>query len=486
MASVLLIAVVILLISLLQFYATRTRKLPPGPYGLPFLGYAIFFDKHNITRTYDYLYKKYGSVVGLRNGLNDVVLISGWDAVNEALLNEDLAYRPRFKISMELYPGESKGVLLNNGENWKVQRRFSLHNFRNLGFGKRSHESVILEEADYLVKQLKQKNGAPVNVKVPIGVSGINILWAILAGKRHDHNDPHLKKLVGLLNRSIQCGLITGGILNSFPFLRHIAPGYFGYTEIRNALEAIKDFVKESQAEHEATYNPNEMRDFIDLYIQEMRKDEKDASFTEKQMIALIGDLFIAGTETSSSVISFVILFMCKYPHLQDKLHENLDEVVGRESVPTMDHRTRLSYVDAFLNEALRIRNPVGIAIPHYAQRTTTVMGQRIEEGTRVNINIHSVGMDKEYWGDPENFRPDRFITPEGTLKKMDRFIPFGKGRRSCLGEALARMTSFLMFATLAHKLHFKFAPGENPSDEGISGFTMSPPNFDVIATPRF
>ncbi|KAF2368166.1 Cytochrome P450 [Trinorchestia longiramus] len=485
MTPLVFMTILVVLISILQHFFRKPKNFPPGPWGLPVVGYALFVNKTKIYETFEHLQARYGSVVSLRLGLNRAVVISGWKAVHEALMNEDLNYRPRVIVSIELYPGQQRGVLLNNGEAWKEQRRFTLHQLRNLGFGKRSHESVIEEEAVYLVQQLLKHENEPVDVKVPLGVSSINILWTIMGGKRHEHSDPVLQRLVAYLNRGMRAGAITGGLMNGFPFLRHIAPDYFGYTEIRQAFADIKDFVKEAVEEHKRTFNPEEIRDFIDTYIKELKKDVKGPSFDEKQMIALVGDMFTAGTETSSNLVTYAILFLCKYPQLQRCLHQRLDEVVGRGNLPNMDHRSKLVEIDAFLMETLRYRNPVLFAIPHYASKDTTIQGYFIQKGTRVNVNLNSVMMDDQHWGDARTFRPARFITEQGTLRRDERFIPFGKGKRACLGEALARMTTFLLFATLLHKLNFSFVESQEPSDEGVTGFTQSPESFNVILTER-
>ncbi|XP_027220710.2 cytochrome P450 18a1, partial [Penaeus vannamei] len=83
-------------------------------------------------------------------------------------------------------------------------------------------------------------------------------------------------------------------------------------------------------------------------------------------------------------------------------------------------------------------------------------------------------------------FRPERFINADGTFRKDERMIPFGKGRRLCLGEPLARMTSFLLFAALVQHLDFELDPAVPVTNtEGVAGFTLGPPEFRVFAKRR-
>ncbi|KAK7471836.1 hypothetical protein BaRGS_00035495 [Batillaria attramentaria] len=100
--------------------------------------------------------------------------------------------------------------------------------------------------------------------------------------------------------------------------------------------------------------------------------------------------------------------------------------------------------------------------------------------------NLDSVLYDPEVWGDPDTFRPERFIGPDGKLIRYEEFIPFSTGRRVCLGESLARMELFLYLAAMIQ--HFRFLPpedGQMPSLEGILGVICSPKPFTFRAVPR-
>ncbi|RXG71740.1 Farnesoate epoxidase [Armadillidium vulgare] len=94
--------------------------------------------------------------------------------------------------------------------------------------------------------------------------------------------------------------------------------------------------------------------------------------------------------------------------------------------------------------------------------------------------------MDPDYWQNPEEFRPERFITSEGKLRKEEKLIPFGKGKRMCIGESLAKVTTFIFLSSMIQKFKFKFDPNlPKPTTEGVPGFTLAAPYFKVIATAR-
>ncbi|XP_076032688.1 methyl farnesoate epoxidase-like isoform X2 [Oratosquilla oratoria] len=427
---------------------------------------------------------KYGPVVGIFFGSQPAVIINGYTAVREALHNEDLNGRPDSVLLSERTWGKRLGVMFVEGSFWQTQRRFALHQFRNLGFGKRSHESVILEDLQDLVQEMLSYKG-PFCPMGQVGVSSLNILWAVLGGVRLDRSDPELHDLVDRIDALFRAGGTNGGLVSVFPFLRHIAPEASGFNPVVRGYVGIRTFIERAVQEHKATNDEDNPRDFIDIYLKQM-KHNADSSFSEEQLVALCMDVLAAGSETGSSLVGFAILFMSLHPEVQAKVQEELDLVVGREKMPTIEDRPNLPYTDAALTEVFRLRCPAPTTVPHMALRPTKLQGYHLPAGTMCIVNTYSVLMDPDYWVEPEVFRPERFLSPEGKFRKDERFFPFGKGKRICLGEALARMSTFLMFAGLLHQLRFSFPPEEIPDDtEGTSGFALAPHPFRVLVEAR-
>lgn len=94
--------------------------------------------------------------------------------------------------------------------------------------------------------------------------------------------------------------------------------------------------------------------------------------------------------------------------------------------------------------------------------------------------------MDATLWENPEEFRPSRFVNAEGKIEKPEYFIPFGVGRRMCLGDVLARMELFLFFSSLMHRFHITLPQGaEIPSLNGNAGVTIYPDKFKICLKER-
>ena len=114
-----------------------------------------------------------------------------------------------------------------DGEFWKVQRRlFTLRHLRDWGFGKTSLESIMHVEVQECMIQMDKKLKLTSNATIPIhdlfGVSIVNILWTVMAGKRHSHDDEDFVNLLHNINVIFRSGTPLGNIVARFPILKHL------------------------------------------------------------------------------------------------------------------------------------------------------------------------------------------------------------------------------------------------------------------------
>ncbi len=114
--------------------------------------------------------------------------------------------------------------------------------------------------------------------------------------------------------------------------------------------------------------------------------------------------------------------------------------------------------------------------------REVVLEGFTIPKNAQVIPLIHAVHMDPELWDEPEKFNPSRFLNSEGVVTKPEYFMPFGVGRRMCLGDVLARMELFLFFSSLLHVFNLELPTGETlPSMQGqTTGVSTTPDQCKV------
>ncbi|XP_058856165.1 cytochrome P450 2K1-like isoform X2 [Acipenser ruthenus] len=365
-------------------------------------------------------------------------------------------------------------------------RRFTLSTLRDFGMGKRTIEDRIIEESQRLVEVFQSHKGKPFDPQIIINSAVSNIICSIVFGDRFDYSDAQFLNLQRMLNENIR--LIVSPktqLYNMFPFLgcflsdhkKAHTNGTILLEYFRNAYKDCKDGV-----------DSNDLRSFIDTFISRQREEEARNSnkyFHEENMVATVGNLFAAGTETTSTTLRWGLLLMMKYPHIQDKVQEEIESVIGRERPPQVEDRKSMPYMDAVLHEIQRVGNVVPMNLLHETRVDTTFRGYRIPKGTPVIPLLSSVLSDKTQWETPHQFNPNHFLDVQGKFVKRDAFMPFSAGRRVCLGETLAKMELFLFFTMLLQKFHFR--PPQEVSPEQLDlkptpGLTSGPQPFQLCA----
>jgi cytochrome P450 len=145
-----------------------------------------------------------------------------------------------------------------------------------------------------------------------------------------------------------------------------------------------------------------------------------------------------------------------------------------------------MHYVEATMLEVLRKSSMVPLGLMHTALEDTHFKGHFIPKRTVLLFNLYQIHHDKEHWGDPETFRPERFIQADGTFKKDEHVVAFLTGKRSCPGETFAMNEFFLFLTGIMQKFRFELNPNEDfPYLGPRSGFILSPPKHELLVTDR-
>ncbi len=392
--------------------------------------------------------------------------------------------------NMEKFPG----VILSRGYTWQEQRRFSLHALRDLGFGKNSTEEMALEEVADLSAFLESTKGEPINIRNKFNIAILNALWRITTSERLQYDDPRLNKLLILLDNFIQqLGSPVNGIMFSNKFILSVAEK-MGMSALGPLFTELSEFVKESVEPLKSTYQNDSLRNFVDHYLKMVQEQEKTGemkSFLGEEgqvnLVNVIIDLFIAGSETTSTTLSWGMLYMLLNPDIQKKVQNELEEVVGKGIQPTISDRNKTPYTEAVIHEIQRLGNIAHRSVPHSAQKDCYLStGHFIPKNTMVLCHLENTMLDPKVFPDPEKFDPTRYIDNDGSFKPHPRIVPFGLGRRRCLGESLARMELYLFFTGILTRFNLeKSFPGDNITTDAIYGAVKSPKPYKLRFIPR-
>ncbi|TRY96431.1 hypothetical protein DNTS_021460 [Danionella cerebrum] len=487
-----LLGALLLLLLVLYLFTSGTKKEgnePPGPKPLPLLGNLLTLDLTRPFDTFIKLSKTYGNVFQVYLGAKKTVVLVGYKTVKDALVNHNEEFGDRKITDVFRIFTNNHGIVFSNGENWREMRRFALSNLRDFGMGKRGSEEKIIEEIPHLKGEFDKFEGKAFDTFQPVNYAVSNIISSIVYGSRFEYTDPWFIAMVNRANENIRLSGSPSMLLyNAFPWLGPFLNTKRTITKnrLKNQAENIK-LISELQE----TLNPHESRSFVDSFL--IRKQSEEESSTKKpyfhmeNLLMSVINLFGAGTDTTGTTLRWGLMFMAKYPQIQDRVQEEINRVIGGRQ-PVADDRKMLPYTDAVIHETQRMADIAPLSLPHVTTCDVTFKGYFIKKGTTVIPLLTSVLKDEDEWEKPNSFYPEHFLDEMGQFVKRDAFMPFSAGRRACLGESLARMELFLFFTSLLQCYRFTTAPGVSEDDldlRGIVGITLNPSPHKLCAIRR-
>jgi len=526
-----LVACVLLIAIYTLHHIRQLRAMPVGPWGLPILGSLLNIRKPFHLAMAD-LARQYGPLVSLSMGRQLVVMVNDVALLRRCFASADLTARPRSVLDSLI---EGYGLITADGALWANQRRFlHSHKFGLKNWGANISEQLesrvsheVLDCLNHLAKDCcatpsnNNNNNIDKNVKdeetasTPIdpapylACSVSNVICSIIMSTRFRPNTPRFSRFLHFFDEGFRLFTLTGPLI-FLPFLRIFPSMTAVFEKLRANRNQLLDFISEVVDEHRRVLDVKQApRDLVDQYLIEIEKCRREGTtesvFGDKdpdtQLKQVLVDLFSAGFETVKSTLLWSLVHVMRNPDVKQKVQAELSQVVGPGRLPCMEDMTRLAYTRAVIYESMRRSTAVPLGTTHSNTRPILIAGKLIPANSHVVPNIHAIHMDPNLWEQPEQFKPERFINADdGTLSRRPRhFLPFGSGRRMCLGDALAETELQLFFASIMHV--FDVEPAVSPSNtsssssttpmdslpslEGNLGATLTPDQFHVRFTPR-
>nr|XP_020138868.1 cytochrome P450 2A13-like [Microcebus murinus] len=216
-------------------------------------------------------------------------------------------------------------------------------------------------------------------------------------------------------------------------------------------------------------------------------KKNPNTEFCMKNLVLTTLNLFFAGTETVSTTLRYGFLLLMKHSDVEAKVHEEIDQVIGKNRQPKFEDRAKMPYTEAVIHEIQRFGNLSPMGLARRVTKDTKFRDFFLPKGTEVFPMLGSVLRDPKFFSNPRDFNPQHFLDEKGQFKKSDAFVPFSIGKRSCLGEGLARMELFLFLTTIMQ--NFRFQSPQSPEDIDVSpmhvGLSTIPRNYTMSFLPR-
>ena len=469
-----------------------SQGLPPGPPRFPIVGSLpsmVYYSSRPKFLTLTKIAKIHGDLYTVYLPNKPIVVINSKELARTAMITQKDVFsgRPYFFTQHHFSRG-GKGLGFSDFSPTLVLNRKIVHS--GLRMYQPHLEGRIMVEAEELAKRFQNHNNQPFDPKLDIFLAVVNVLYSILYGNKHLEVDD--KEFLEHIEYNNGVAHLLGplNILNIFPWLIH-----FPIAESKLMLDLIKKRARIRDARYyeiKKTFQENQIRHLLDALLQAKVDEEREDTsicgvMTDDYIMASSDALFRAGSETTTTALHWLVAVMMRYPQLQERIYEELNEQFGEGSV-SLEKRSNCHHLEATLTEVLRCQT-VAPVFPHKTTRDTTLAGYHIPKDTTILLNIWAINHDEREWENPEEFNPDRFLDSEGHFTGTSKmsYIPFALGRRICPGESLARTELFLLSATMLQKFKFETSPGCSPPDlkDGLYGLTYASKPFTVIAKQR-
>lgn len=217
----------------------------------------------------------------------------------------------------------------------------------------------------------------------------------------------------------------------------------------------------------------------INCAIDHIIDAEMKGEISEANVLYIVENINVAAIETTLWSMEWAIAELVNHPTVQRKIRDEISAVLKGQPV-TESNLHELPYLQATVKETLRLHSPIPLLVPHMNLEEAKLGGYTIPKESKVVVNAWWLSNNPEWWKNPEEFRPERFLEEEGSTDavaggKVDfRFLPFGMGRRSCPGIILALPILGLVIAKLVCNFEMKAPVGMEKIDVSGKGGQFS------------
>ncbi|MBA0820279.1 hypothetical protein Gohar_025486 [Gossypium harknessii] len=462
----------ILLFSLLIWLKLAKRKtlnLPPSPPRLPIIGNIHQLGKlpHRSLRD---LSRKYGSLLLLQLGYNPTVVVSSADIVREIVKNHDIVFsnRPRTTAVDILFYGCKDMAFAPYGEYWRQVKKISvveLFSHRRV----HSFQFVRDEEVELLINKIRSASlkGQSINLSEMLTSVFSNIVSRCVLSHKSEDEDGCSK--FGKLAKRLMILFTSFCIGDMFPYLRwlDVVTGYIpSLKAVNEEFDAFFDQVLQEHRILETDDQVSDRKDFVSIIMQLQKDGMYEMHLTQDNIKAILLDMFVGGTDTSTTTTEWMMAELLKHPNAMKKVQEEVKNVVGNKSKVDMEDISKMEYLKCVIKETLRLHPVAPLLAPRRTSASVKLGDYHIPSDTTVLINAWAIQRDPKWWEKPEEFIPERFENSSIDFKGQDfQLIPFGFGRKGCPGMPFGVASVEYVMANLLYWFDWKLPAGQNANN---------------------
>jgi len=443
-----------------------TSRLPRA---LPLLGHAV----HLLRDPFTFLTaaRPLGDVVEIRIGPQPAYLVNSPDLIRQVLVKEAKKYSKGVQFD-KMRPILGNGLVTAGGDEHLKHRRLvqpAFHHSRIAGYATIMRDLALEMTGSW-------RDGDRLALDQELSQLALNIVGKTLFSTEFGSEviDEVLRSMPIFLEGVPKRALAPTSLLEKLP-----TPENRRFNEANRRLRGVLDRTI-AEYRRSGVGSGVDHGDMISMLL--LARDEATGEgLSDDQVRDEAVTMLLAGTETTSTLLSWVFHVLGQRPDIEAALHAEVGEVLGAGTM-TFEQIGRLAYTRRVVTEALRLYPP-GWLISRRTNEPVTLGGLELPAGASIMFSTYSLHRDPAIHADPDTFDPDRWLPERAKQVPRPAFIPFGAGNRQCIGEGFAWTEAIIVLATVAGRWRMRPVPGVNV--RMLPVLTLRPSELPMIPQPR-
>ncbi|MFD5110550.1 cytochrome P450 [Streptomyces cinereoruber] len=440
------------------------ETLPPiAPGGYPVIGHTLPFLRDRLGFLQQL--RAHGPLVRVAVGPKSVTVVNSPDLIHQ-MLTAQAGYFSKGMLFEKLKLFGSNALPVAEGSRHLTRRRLMQPAFHR---ERVSHYARTMRDtATAAISTWKEGDELDLKTETQLMAQSIVMSTAFSA-----HPEPHTARAIltsvdTLFTAALRRALLPVPLLDKLPtrYNRRLA----------RAGDILHQAVTGIITDHRT--RPGDYDDVVSMLLD--ARDETGAPLPDEEILSEVTGLLAAGSETAAVVMAWLFHELGRHADLEARLHTEVDTVLAEEEL-TADHLPRLTFTRALVQETLRLYSP-GWLVTRQAIDTVQLGGYTLPTGTDLLWSPYTLHRDAALYPEPWRFDPDRWL-PDRPQPPKHAYIPFGAGKRQCLGDAFAWTEMTIITALIASRWQLRPAPGIRPRPVGA--ITVHPSVLRMRAEAR-
>ncbi len=457
----------------------RDTAMPPGPRGTE-VARLLLRLRRDPLRPLENLVDTYGDIVRFDITGRAFFVARGPEYAEQLLVSHASNYRKSIQYRL-LAMALGEGLLTNEGESWKRQRRLVQPMFAKRHLS-RFADHMTAAATDTLQQWDSWPDGHRLDVSTAMNTLTLDVVGRALFGVDLTDDAPRIgSALTEILRVAVAAAVSPLTLLPArLPgisvdrALRLQRPRWRRMdTAVGQLDNVVHRLIDERTVTTRAGENsqPDEAGDLLGLLL--ATRDENGEPMSRRQIRDEVQTFLLAGHETTANALAWTWYLLSKNPQVRERLTAEVDTVLG-DRTPTADDADNLPYTTAVVQEAMRLYPPAWV-IERDSITDEEIGGYPVPRDSTVIVAPYLSHRDPKVWDNPEGFDPRRFLSDQATGRPRGAYLPFGGGRRICVGAGFAQMEATLLLAMIAQRFTLDLVPGARVTPEAT--VTLRPRN---------